>query len=305
MATLKRGHMMPDPSAFQALLGELPASEFVSEYYLRLPFSGTGGAFESLLPLRAEAIVEESFAGGDLDLMVGRKGSLRATLRAVSPEEIRGYLSEGQTLGLRHIQRHHQGIGEWAERFRRDLGGEIDVHLYWTPAGQPGLGWHYDAEEVFILQLTGSKTWRIRKNTVNPWPLLDAMPTNQGYEREIMPIQSCKLTAGNWLYIPSGYWHGTEADEESISLSVGLRAPTALDILDDLRSRLVNRIEWRERLPCGGEAATTSRPELREIYAAIVERLATSLESLWKDPNLPDTLIARFHSRSDNDHEDQ
>src|SRR5204862_57834 len=131
----------------------------------------------------------------------------------------------------------------------------IDVHVYCAPGASPGFGWHYDAEDVFILQTVGSKEWWLRKNTVNPWPLVEALPADMRYPREIMPVLRCHLLAGDWLYIPAGYWHRTQAGEESISLSVGVLAATAVDVYDFLRREVLASLRWRKRLPVAGRAS--------------------------------------------------
>lgn len=64
-----------------------------------------------------------------------------------------------------------------------------------------------------------------------------------------MPAVRYQLEAGDWLYIPGGYWHRTSAVTDSCSLSVGVQAATAMDIYDLMRSRLVQSILWRQRLP--------------------------------------------------------
>ena len=55
----------------------------------------------------------------------------------------------GSGCGPGRERRGRLGIG-------RDFAAPVDVHLYCTPAGQPGFGWHYDAEDVFVLQTAGS-----------------------------------------------------------------------------------------------------------------------------------------------------
>src|SRR5262249_27039897 len=149
-------------------------------------------------------------------------------------------LAEGCTLGIRHAEKHDPGLARLAEGFRRDFASPVDVHLYCTPAGRPGFGWHYDAEDVFLLQTQGTKEWFLRKNTVNPWPLAEPPPADMRYRLELMPLLRVTLAAGDWVYIPCGYWHRTEAgSEESISLSVGVRSPSAVDVYDYLRRQLL------------------------------------------------------------------
>src|SRR5262245_116902 len=196
----------------EQLLGPVPKSVFVEEHYLRLPFSRPGGC-EHLVGLCGWDTVERILGQPGVDVLVGRGGRRWDENRAPRPEEVRPLLDEGYTIGIRHAERHDPGLAELADGFRRDFLGAVNVHVYCTPAGRPGFGWHYDAEDVFILQTRGSKEWSLRKNTVNPWPLVETLPADMRHERELMPVLRCTLRAGNWLYIPAGYWHRTEAGD--------------------------------------------------------------------------------------------
>jgi ribosomal protein L16 Arg81 hydroxylase len=163
-----------------------------------------------------------------------------------TPEQARALLGEGHTIGVRHAERHDGALAELALDFQRDFAAPVDVHVYWTPPGQPGFGWHYDAEDVFVLQAHGAKEWSLRKNTVNPWPLVETLPADMEVEREIMPVMRCLLRPGDWLYIPAGYWHATRAGaDESVSLSVGVLSTSAIEVYDFLRRSLLSSLLWR------------------------------------------------------------
>jgi uncharacterized SAM-binding protein YcdF (DUF218 family) len=63
-------------------------------------------------------------------------------------------VSEGYTLGIRHMQPQDEGFAAMAAESETAFRGAVDVHRYCTLAGAL---WHYDAEEVFILQTADSK----------------------------------------------------------------------------------------------------------------------------------------------------
>ena len=77
-----------------------------------------------------------------------------------------------------------------------------------------------------------------------------------------MPMLQCELAAGDWLYIPHGYWHKADARSDSLSLAVGVMMPSALDVLDFARRRLVESIRWRQRLPMSDGDDPQSQAEL-------------------------------------------
>jgi ribosomal protein L16 Arg81 hydroxylase len=201
-------------------------------------------------------------------------------------------LAEGYTLCIRHADRHDPALAELAAAFQADFLAPIDVHVYCTPAEKPGFSWHYDAEEVFILQTEGTKDWWLRKNTVNPWPLVETIPADMRYGREIMPAMQCTLAAGDWLYIPAGYWHRTSAAAHSTSLSVGILSPSGMDVFDFLRNQLRDDLRWRQRLPVLGSANEKTEEELKAELAAHFADLAADLQRQLMSKILPGRFLA-------------
>lgn len=260
------------------LLGAIPRAEFMERHYLKQPFALPGGC-RHLADTLGWPLVEAMLARPDVDALAARGAEIWPD--GVPPaEKARGLLGEGYTLRIRNAEKHDAGLGELAESFRSAFAARVDVHVYCTPAGHPGLGWHYDAEDVFVLQTAGSKEWSLRKNTVHPWPLPETIPANMRYGRELMPMLRCNLHAGDWLYIPAGYWHSTRAGEESISLNVGILSTSAIDVYDFLRRRLLDDLRWRQRLPTPGEASTLDDAELLRQYRELFADLGRDLAEL-------------------------
>jgi ribosomal protein L16 Arg81 hydroxylase len=275
----------------EKLLGDVPVGRFLEEHYLRQPLAMPGGCRE-FCRLGDWGAIERMLAAADADVIVGRHGEQWAGPRPTNLAEARDVLAKGYTIGVRHAERHDAGLAELAAGFRRDFWAEIDVHAYCTPGGCPGFGWHYDAEEVFVLQTLGTKEWQLRKNTVNPWPLVETLPADMRHEREIMPLVRCTLAAGDWLYIPTGWWHRTEAAEESISLSVGVLAATAMDVYDFLRRRLLDSLRWRQRLPAfGGLGAAQESDAVMGRFRALFGELGADLARELRRPGLVEEFL--------------
>ncbi len=280
----------------QRLLGALPAATFLTEHYQKLPFALSGAAQE-LVPLGSWETIGEILSQPEPDLMVVRGGERWSGTLPCSLEQARVLAAEGYTLLVRHAERHIPALTEWAAGFSRDLCGEVNIHLYCTPGSQFGFGWHYDAEEVFIVQTTGSKEYSIRKNTVNPWPVHQQLPADMQYEREIMPLIRCRLQAGDWLYIPSGYWHMGRAEEEAISLAIGVMPTTGVDVFDFLRGEVLTSLRWRQRLPVPSGPGDTGEVELIESYRPLFEDLADDLARMLRDKMLLHKFVAQRRSQ--------
>lgn len=276
--------------ALEQLLGDRPLADFVDEHLFRLPYSQPGGG-RSLAHLGTWETVSEILAQPEADTMIVRRGRRWEGARPGTAAEWRALHDDGYTLLVRHAERQHPELAELAAGFARDFAAPVDIHLYCTPASQFGFDWHYDAEDVFIVQLAGSKEYSLRKNTVNPWPLEATLPADMAYEREIMPLTRCELAVGDWLYIPVGYWHKGASREASISLAIGVMAPAALDVFDFLRGKLLHSLRWRQRLPLCGE--TASDPDkTRAAYSELFLELAADAAKELRDESLVDAYLA-------------
>lgn len=278
-------------SLLERWLDDLPLALFASQYYLKLPYCRAATATQSCALGRPE-LLDHVLRQPEADVLVVRSGQLCAGERPGDLAAAERLIATGHTVLVRHAERHHPELREAAESFRQDFAAPVNIHIYMTPGGHFGFGWHYDAEEVFILQVRGAKQYELRKNTVHPWPLVETIPHDMQYERELMPLMRCTVAAGDWLYIPSGYWHKATALEgdTSVTLAIGVLAPAAIAVLDCLRRRLVQSIEWRERLPVSGRAAAEEDP-LREQLRSLVQRLLSQLQRELQDERLVEQLV--------------
>jgi ribosomal protein L16 Arg81 hydroxylase len=280
----------------QQLLGDLPAATFLDEHFFRTPFARAGGCIH-MIEWNAAKTCAELVPHPETDMLVTRAGAPWEGAAVSSAAMGEQALSAGYTLCLRHADRLHPELAELAAKFQADFLAPIDVHVYCTPAEQPGFSWHYDAEEVFILQTEGTKDWWLRKNTVNPWPLVETIPADMRYEREIMPAMHCTLKAGDWLYIPAGYWHRTSAPERSTSLSVGILSPTGIDLFDYLRSQLLDDIRWRQRLPVLGSGNPKTPEEIAAQCQEMFAEWAKDLQRKLASKTLLTQLTRRLQSQ--------
>jgi 50S ribosomal protein L16 3-hydroxylase len=263
--------------ALQEMLNPMSLAEFVDRYFLQAPLARPGVCL--LSPGKFGMTLLKALLDGEgADALAVRRGEIWADGTPTS-SQLRPLLDGGYTIRIRHAEKHTAELTAIYDEFATAFHGHVDIHVYATPAGCKGLDWHYDAEDVFVFQTEGIKVWSLRKNTVNPWPLAETIPADQRAEREVMPIMTCELQAGDCLYIPNGYWHRTHAVSESVSLSIGVMPYTAMDVYDSLRPQLLRELKWRQRLVVSGvlsEAEQTQRchEQLAELGRDLAERLS-------------------------------
>jgi ribosomal protein L16 Arg81 hydroxylase len=283
----------------QTLLGEFPIRRFVAEHYQRLPYSAAALA-KPLCDLGTWRSLTTILSQPSADTLVCRRNEQYAGPLPQTESDAQRLVNDGYTLLVRHAERHDDRLADLAAAFACDFAAPVNIHMYCTPGGQFGFGWHYDAEEVFIVQTTGRKEYRLRKNTVNPWPIEEVLPADMHYEREIMPLVRCELAAGDWLYLPSGYWHMGESRETAISLAIGVQPRTAIDAFDFLRPQLLDSLFWRQRLPVAGLAASLTEDERRQQAAHLLQQLGQDLQKRLADPANLEAFLQRIQATQSN-----
>ena len=252
------------------LLSGSAIDQVLPDHYLRAAVAHQGGAERIAAACefsRLPRLIEDA---PDQEVLVSCEG--RPVERPPGEADPARWLASGWSIAVRHAERIDGSLGLIAAGITSALLGPVDVQVHATPAGRTGFGWHYDPEEVFVVQCAGAKEWLVRRNTVHPDPLLEAMPRDLQFERESSDILRVRLEPGDWLYIPGGWWHVARAGEaDSLSLSIGVQALTPLALLDALRATLVRDPRWRRRLPPGG--MTVDDPIMKAIAAELAQRL--------------------------------
>lgn len=76
----------------------------------------------------------------------------------------------GSTILVRHAEKADAQLSAIAKNFNTLFNSPIDIQLYFTPENNQGFDWHYDVEDVFVIQSLGAKEFHLRKNSVSTKP---------------------------------------------------------------------------------------------------------------------------------------
>jgi ribosomal protein L16 Arg81 hydroxylase len=282
------------------LFGGFPLNRFVDEHLHRLPLA-LPGACHAASHFGSWKRLGALLGADSVDVLIARQGQRHEAAAPTDVETAKALVAEGCTIVVRHAEQHDEELLRLARSFAETFRSPVNVHVYATPPGSFGFSWHYDAEDVFILQLTGQKEYQLRKNTVNPWPLEETIPLDMRYERENMPLIRVLLSAGDLLYIPCGWWHRAEAagtGETAISLAIGVMSPSAMEVFDLLRNEALHSVAWRQRLPVA--LATTAAAENRAAAIQfMLEQLASDTARIIKSRAFLDRVIGHLNESSD------
>lgn len=203
------------------------------------------------------------------------------------------------------MEKIHPAVGMAAEGLERFLGTSVQANAYASWTDREGFGLHWDDHDVVVVQVHGSKRWRLYGSTREA-PTFRDVESPESPEGD--PVADIVLAPGDVLYLPRGWWHAVMADQgtESLHLTFGMVPHTGADLMlwvvDQLRSSLALRkdIPRFASLPEQSDFIEAVRREVLDMMAdpRLVERWAESIDTTdlgHAIPSLPyvDGLPAR------------
>lgn len=273
----------PEADALALTLAPVEASEFLADHWERQPLvvaRDEPQRFRHILaPEDVEKLVCETRIrvpgfrlvkeGAQLPLagytedIAWRPGSFSGTPVV---ERVAEELARGATLVLQALHLHWPAAALYCRGLEAALGCPVQANAYLTPATSRGFAVHHDTHDVFVLQVSGRKSWRVYE------PVLELPLKQQRWSPRLgdpgPPTEAFTLEAGQTLYLPRGWPHeATTSEDESLHLTIGLHPTTRMDALRMALDSCADDPEFRRSL-----AADGTLPE------DLLERLAARLE---------------------------
>lgn len=135
--------------------------------------------------------------------------------RAVAAQ-VQQLYQDGCSVRLRKPHTHSEQLWKLLQALEEEWGSYCGVNAYLTPAGTQGFAPHYDDIDAFVMQVHGSKRWRVykppaEKDMLARFSSEDLTPKQLAKLGE--PLIEVTLNAGDLLYMPRGFVH--QADTQS------------------------------------------------------------------------------------------
>jgi Cupin superfamily protein len=170
-----------------------------------------------------------------------RPGSFSQT---AAVERTAAEYAAGATLVLQALHLHWPAAALYCRDLEHRLGFPVQANAYLTPSAAQGFAVHHDTHDVFVLQVSGSKRWRLYE------PVLELPLKDQRWSADLgdpgPAIDEFTLEAGDTLYVPRGWPHEAEtSDEEALHLTIGLHPATRMDALRAALESCADDVEFR------------------------------------------------------------
>ncbi len=229
---------MTDTFSFDWAIAPETPETFFADYFEKKPMlikRGQPGYFADLLNYDQIDRVISTMGLGHPDINVTQSdGSLTPedftyNNGQIDPVRLTQLFADGATVILSGLQERLPELASFCRAMESVMSARVQTNIYMTPPGKKGLNPHYDGHDVLVLQVAGSKEWRIYGTPVE-LPLPD-----QAFERGMdvgEEVQRFVLEPGDTLYVPRGVAHDAIATEEtSLHITTGLMARTWADAL--------------------------------------------------------------------------
>lgn len=218
------------PAGFADLLDQTAVDELISRRGLRAPF------------LR---VAKDGATFGDRSFTA--PGGVGAGIAdQVSEDKLLALFSDGATVVLQGLHRLWPPLLDFSQALAADLGHPVQVNAYVTPPQNRGFDAHYDVHDVFVLQIAGTKRWRLHR-PVHPLPLRHQPWTDYRTpveaEAGTEPLMEVVLAPGDCLYLPRGQLHAATAlGGVSTHITIGVHPWTRYSVAEQLVAEAMARL---------------------------------------------------------------
>ena len=185
------------------------------------------------------------------------------------------------TLLVQGVDLHLDVAHEMLQRFRFVPDARLDdLMISWASDGG-GVGPHFDSYDVFLLQASGQRHWRIGRQkdlSLEPNVPLKILSNFEPEEEHL-------LNPGDMLYLPPRWAHdGVAVGDDCMTYSVGFRVPQRGGLAGELLQRMADEFDdatlYRDPAQPATATPAAMPPALEAFAADGLQRLLAERESL-------------------------
>jgi 50S ribosomal protein L16 3-hydroxylase len=264
-----------------ALLGQLTPEQFLAEYWQKKPllirraiphFSGLLDPNE-LAGLSCEEEVQSRIIQYKNKKWHVKQGPFDEKDFAKLPDK-------DWTILVQSVNHHLPEATELLAQFNFIPHARLDdLMVSYAPDGG-GVGAHFDSYDVFLLQGSGKRNWKI--SSQQDFSFDENAPIK--VLKDFIVEQEWTLEAGDMLYLPPHIaHHGIAVGDQCMTYSIGFRAPKTQELIHEFLNHLQDHIKV-EGLYSDPDLSLQQHPA--EISRDMVNKVDLMLKNLTWDQNL-------------------
>jgi ribosomal protein L16 Arg81 hydroxylase len=169
----------------------------------------------------------------------------------IDTDKMFSFYNDGGTIVIQKGQLSIRKLLDFCDETEQECNFSVNANIYVTPKNTAGFNAHYDTHDIFILQISGKKHWRLFDSFYN-LPLNNQIISKEdsGRYSSIAPEMEVELCPGDLIYIPRGYVHDTfTKDDNSIHITLGVFPFKRVDFFRKIVDRAEKEEKFRKFLP--------------------------------------------------------
>ncbi|MDN3639831.1 cupin domain-containing protein [Simiduia curdlanivorans] len=263
-------------------LGEISLSDFFENYWQKKPClirNGLANWENPLFPdeLAGLALEEDVESRLVLELDDGKPWQLKAG--PFSEEDFNQLPDTGWTLLVQAVDHWVPEVTALLDQFRFLPNWRLDdIMVSYAPDGS-SVGPHFDFYDVFLIQGFGKRRWQLGQTCDENSEKVEGTPLN--ILRDFDCREEFILEPGDILYVPPQIAHWGIAEGECMTYSVGFRAPSHAEIIDDFAAEVCQSLPDHLRYQ-DSAIQTSSTPGV--IDTKTIETLGHIIQSHLNNP---------------------
>ena len=213
------------------LLGKLSVEQFLQRHWQRRPLLVRSAIpeMQTTIMLTPERLFEHAASDAVESRLISQRGQAtrRWSVEYGPFEALPSIRSRNWTVLVQGMDLVEDAAHEILQRFRFIPDARLDDVMISFATTGGGVGPHVDSYDVFLVQATGHRRWRIGPAPRPQW--VDGLPLRilQNWE----PTETYDLGPGDLLYVPPGWGHDGFALDACTTWSVGFRTPSRHEFL--------------------------------------------------------------------------
>lgn len=271
----------------------LPPARFLREFWQKKPLLIRNAFPGFVSPIEPEDLAGLACEEMALSRIVSHdRTSDRYALRTgpFAEEEFPGMPGWDWTLLVQDVDKWDADVAAVLDRFDFLPRWRIDDVMVSFAAPGGSVGAHVDQYDVFLLQAQGHRRWQIDASQAPPLDFRDDADIR--LLRTFNPTHEWVLAPGDMLYLPPGVPHHGVAEDACLTFSIGMRAPSAAELLGDFVDTLAADADDALRYR---DPDLTPPRDPAEIDAAAMSRAVEALNMLrMNDPDRLGDWFGRF-----------
>ena len=284
--------MAKSPTLSWPLLGKISQKEFLARYWQKRPLLMKG----AIQPF-PDLITPEEIAGMSCDERVEsrlivqgpgknqwkmERGPFKASTFKKLPKKKWTVLVNG-------VDRFVPSVHAFLDEFSFIPFWRMDDIMISYAVDQGNVGAHVDNFDVFLVQASGKREWLIEDRPVPEDDFIPDLPIR--LLKKFKPTHRWVLEPGDILYLPPRFpHHGIAQGDRCMTVSVGCRAPSIGEIINELASNALSQVN---------ESIRYTDPDLKpQAPGAISTDAVAKIKKAVSETLLSDELIGDWLGRS-------